>query len=92
MPLGVEPNQSYQEGHVRVDSGDMLCLYTDGITEQRNSDGELFDESRLITLLRTNKNLSLTELQELLFAAVRNFGGGRQDDDQTAIIGVMNGA
>jgi serine phosphatase RsbU (regulator of sigma subunit) len=92
MPLGVEANQSYQQGHVRMDDGDMLCLYTDGITEQRNSDGELFDESRLITLLRANRNLPLAELQELLFAAVRNFGGGGQDDDQTAIIGVLKTA
>jgi serine phosphatase RsbU (regulator of sigma subunit) len=92
MPLGVSRKEVYQEGRVRIDKGDMLCLYTDGVTEQRNSDGKLFGEDRLIRLLRANKNLSLSELQELLFAAVRNFGGGRQDDDLTAIIACYSGA
>jgi serine phosphatase RsbU (regulator of sigma subunit) len=92
MPLGVESAQVYQEGRIRIDSGDMLFFYTDGVTEQHNSDGELFGEERLISLLQANKNLSLSELQELLFAAVRNFGGGRQEDDVTTIIARYSGA
>ena len=86
MPLGVDPRQIYHEGRIRVDSGDMLCLYTDGITEQTNSDDQEFGETGLIDFLRANKNLPLARLQERLFARVLNFGQGVQHDDVTCII------
>lgn len=86
MPLGVKASQDYREGRVRLERGDTLCFYTDGVTEQTDTNGELYEESRLISLIRANRNLSLPDLQDLLFASVRNFGGGRQDDDVTTII------
>ena len=92
MPLGVDLASDYDEGSVHIASGEMLCLYTDGVTEQSNSKDEHFGEERLISILRANKNLSLSELQELLFAAVLNFGGGHQDDDLTTIITRCEGA
>jgi sigma-B regulation protein RsbU (phosphoserine phosphatase) len=86
IPLGIDAAHVYQEGRVRVERGDILCLHTDGVSEQSDADGEPFAEERLLTLLHANKNLPLSELQELLFATVTTFGGGRQDDDATVII------
>jgi sigma-B regulation protein RsbU (phosphoserine phosphatase) len=86
MPLGVDANFPYEEGRVRLEAGDLLCLYTDGITEQASADGEQFDEPRLIEFLQANRNLPLSDMQESLFAAVLDFGGGSQDDDMTTII------
>ena len=86
MILGVDPERLYQEGRVRIDSGDVLCLYTDGVTEQNSGQGEEYGEQRLIDFLRAKRNLPLNTLQDSLFASVLAFGDGRQDDDITTII------
>jgi len=86
LVLGIEPGHRYEEGRVRLDPGDTLCFYTDGVTEQSGEHGQQFGEQRLIDFLRANRNLPLRTLQESLFASVLAFGDGRQDDDITVII------
>jgi sigma-B regulation protein RsbU (phosphoserine phosphatase) len=86
LPLGVDATHVYREGRVRIDRGDMVGFYTDGVTEQTDAAGEEFGEQRLIQLLRANRNLPLPGLLDSLFASVLAFGGGNQDDDVTAVI------
>ncbi|MCZ6766253.1 MAG: SpoIIE family protein phosphatase [bacterium] len=86
MVLGVERNQVYQEGQVRLGPGDLLCLYTDGATEQSDGQDEQFGESRLIEFLEKRKHQPLEELQKSLFATILAYGSERQDDDITTII------
>ncbi|UCG50955.1 MAG: SpoIIE family protein phosphatase [Candidatus Latescibacterota bacterium] len=86
MILGIEPAKRYAEGRVRVEPGNMICLYTDGVTEQTNAGGDQYGEKGLIEFLRANRNLPLSDLQESLFASVLAFGDGRQDDDITNVI------
>jgi sigma-B regulation protein RsbU (phosphoserine phosphatase) len=86
MVLGVRPSQSYQEGSVSIEPGDLVVLYTDGITEQTNREGDDYGEDRLIRFLELNKNLPVAELQEALLRDVVAFGGGNQDDDITSVI------
>jgi len=86
MMLGVDSERVYQEGRVRIESGDVLCLYTDGVTEQNGAHGEEYGEQRLIEFLRVKRNVPLNALGESLFASVLAFGDGRQDDDITTII------
>ena len=86
MVLGVEPNQVYQEGQVRIGPGDLLCLYTDGATEQSDGQDEQFGEARLIEFLEKRKHWQLEELQKALFATILAYGTDRQDDDITTII------
>jgi sigma-B regulation protein RsbU (phosphoserine phosphatase) len=47
LPLGIDGDEEYPDGVVRFAPGDLLVLYTDGITEARSADGEMFDVSRL---------------------------------------------
>jgi sigma-B regulation protein RsbU (phosphoserine phosphatase) len=86
LVLGIEPGHRYEEGRVRLDPGDILCFYTDGVTEQSGAKGQQYGEQRLIDFLRANRNLPLPALQDSLFASVLAFGSGRQDDDVTVII------
>jgi sigma-B regulation protein RsbU (phosphoserine phosphatase) len=85
MILGVREAETYREGSVLVEPGDLLVLYTDGVTEQRNGAGDEYGEERLIRFLRENKNLPIRELQSALFADVMAFGGGTQHDDLTSV-------
>ncbi|HEU4365036.1 MAG TPA: SpoIIE family protein phosphatase [Candidatus Krumholzibacteria bacterium] len=86
MVLGAHRSQEYVEGTVAFRPGDLLLLYTDGITEQRNPSGELFGEERLVDFLRANRNLSPDGLQNALLDAVLAFGQGHQEDDITSVI------
>jgi sigma-B regulation protein RsbU (phosphoserine phosphatase) len=86
MVLGANRGQAYIEGTVAFRPGDVLLLYTDGITEQRNPTGEMFGEDRLVDFLRANRNLPPDALQNALLRAVMDFGAGRQEDDITSVI------
>lgn len=76
LPLGLVNDTTYEEVTVRLQPGDQLSLYTDGLLEARNSSGELFGFERLRTLFASRPTA-----QEASQAAVA-FG---QDDDITVL-------
>ena len=84
--LGVFPDGVYEQGQVAVQSGDRLVLYTDGITEARDSQDEEFGEQRLIDLVRDNRSCSAPSLQARLAEAVSSFTEQRFQDDATLIV------
>ena len=72
---------------VRLAPGDTLALYTDGITEATNADGEEFGESHLLDTLGSHSHLPVESLLEAVVAAVQQFStGSEQQDDITAVI------
>jgi len=84
--LGVLQDGTYAKGRVSIGSGDRLVLFTDGITEARNSADEEFGEDRLIALVVENRSCSAPALQARLAAAAATFTGGRFQDDATLIV------
>jgi len=84
--LGVFPDGSYEQGQVAIQNGDRLVLYTDGITEVRNSNDEEFGEPRLIDLVVDNRACSAPSLQARLIEAVAAFSDGHFQDDATLIV------
>lgn len=66
--------------------GDVLYLYTDGVTEAHNKDEELFGEDRLLDVLNENQNLSLEEIDDGVRKRVSDFEGDlEQYDDMTTL-------
>ena len=61
-PVGMLSEADYEEERVRLRKGDRLILYSDGITECTNDQGEQFSEQRLRRLLEEGQNLSLHDL------------------------------
>ena len=84
--LGVFPDWEYREEHVQLEPGDRLALFTDGITEIANADGEEFGEERLMELLRANRALDAEAMQKRVMAAIAEFSGGNFQDDATLIV------
>lgn len=76
LPLGLTADAAYETTSLRLNPGDRLTLYTDGLLEARNPDGELFGFDRLHTLLSTHP-----DAQQAVDAAV-HFG---QEDDVTVL-------
>jgi sigma-B regulation protein RsbU (phosphoserine phosphatase) len=84
--LGVLPDGCYEQGDVAIHCGDRIVLFTDGLTEARNSDDEEFGEPRLIARIQESLACSAPALQARLAEAVTAFAGGRFQDDATLIV------
>ena len=76
----------------RLSSGDVLVLYTDGITEACNERGEEFGEQCLIESLQQHRDLSCQALLTAIVDRVRQFSFQEQHDDITAIVAKFKAA
>jgi len=92
MVLGASRLHRFHEGTVAFQPGDLLFLYTDGVTEQTNASGQEFGEERLVHFIRANRNLPPHELQNALLSTITSFGDGRRDDDVTSVIALRKSA
>ena len=84
--LGAFPNQPFVNGSVRLQSGDRLVLYTDGVTEAANADDEEFGDLRLIQVLNDHRTASAQHLQAQILADAGAFCANRWHDDATLLI------
>ena len=75
----------------RLFTGDVLMLYTDGVTESFSSSGEEFGEHRLIEALRQNRDRSSQALLTTIINELRNFSPREQHDDITLIVAKCTG-
>lgn len=89
--LGVKREVHFEEKSQHLDPGDLLLLYTDGVTEAENPQGELFGEGRLCEVLRSSHHLPPQQILETVLAAVRKFTGAQsfQDDVSLVVLKIM---
>ena len=86
-PLGPFPDQRFEAGTGRLEAGDTLVLYTDGITEAMNPNSDLFGESRLSRIVEEHGHLDSDELRERIMREIEAFvGTADQHDDMTMIL------
>jgi sigma-B regulation protein RsbU (phosphoserine phosphatase) len=71
---------------VGLGPGDLLALFTDGVTEALGDDGEEFGDERVIEVLRGQGRRLASELVEAVMSRVREFSGGEQEDDLTLVV------
>ncbi|MBN1634452.1 MAG: PP2C family protein-serine/threonine phosphatase [Ignavibacteria bacterium] len=77
----------YDTGCVELDKNDLIVLFTDGITEARNSDGEEFGTGRLLNCIKNNIKEKPANIVNCILNDVKSFSEGiEQYDDQTIII------
>lgn len=85
--LGFVPNLRYTDGVIELNPGDVLLLYTDGVTEAMNAREEMFGEDRLLELAVANRHLDPRRLRDRIVQAVREFRGTAPlEDDLTLLI------
>jgi sigma-B regulation protein RsbU (phosphoserine phosphatase) len=86
LPLGIEPAVRYDDTVEHLESGDFLLLYTDGITEARAPDGELFGVERLDGVIAECWG-GAQNLVNMVLRAVDSFTDGRTaSDDRTLLV------
>jgi sigma-B regulation protein RsbU (phosphoserine phosphatase) len=73
LPLGIREGEIYDQVSVAFEPGDLLLLYSDGVTEARDSAGELFGEERLTQCVRANSELEPEQLVQAIRKAAFAF-------------------
>jgi len=87
--LGILPDAAYKAGGpLTLQKGDVLFLYTDGVTEARNDAGDLFGPERLQEVLRKAAAGVPEEIVEAVRGAVRTWTGAKPNDDDLTIMAV----
>jgi phosphoserine phosphatase RsbU/P len=87
FPVGLVPEAEYCSACVKLEPGDTLVLFSDGVTEAMDPQEELFGVPRLKQFLIGRNETPLDELQKLLLEAVENFArGASQADDLTLLL------
>ena len=85
--LGFLANLEYTQTAIPVQSGDYICLYTDGVTELQNRDKEEFGEGRLIEVLKENYGRTPKEVKFAILDAMQEFADDMElQDDVTLVI------
>lgn len=86
--LGAVPGVAFDEHTIRVETGDLILLYTDGVTEARHA-SKFFGEGRVRRVLR--RSATPDETVDLLLEAVQRFSAGPLRDDAAALVVKLTG-
>lgn len=90
--LGIMPDEQYREKTVRLEPGDRLCFYTDGLVEARNEIGEAFGTERLEACLTARGGDPAPRLVEHIMTEQRGFRGSQAlGDDVTLVVTELAG-
>ena len=84
--LGPTPDATYMRGFAKLDPGDLLCLYTDGIVEAHDAREQEFGLDRLQRFVRAHRLKSAQEIGEAVLARVAKWGPAGQDDRTVVIV------
>lgn len=86
-PLGVRVNSTYAPVEVKLEPGDAMVFYSDGIVEAQNPSGEVFGFERFEKAILRHGSLSATAMQEAILEEVRAFLGPQpMEDDVTLVV------
>lgn len=86
MPVGIFRGQTWKRKKVKINPGDLLVLYTDGITEAQNESGAFLGEDRLLQSIRMNLEHPAEEIRDAVLEDVRKFVGDTPQSDDIALI------
>jgi len=87
LPLGMVDEWVYEDECVDFHSGDLLVVFSDGIGETVDEQGEHFGDERALEVVKANAHLSAGGLMERILDAVRTYSGNSlQSDDRTLVV------
>jgi len=86
LPLGMLPDSIFAEGHVEMEPGDLLVVYSDGLTEARNAAGSEMGVARLEALFPVLRDLAPERAGERLLEEFRGYVGNERTHDDLSLL------
>ena len=87
LPLGIRADADYREGRTHMQRGDVLVIYSDGVTEAASPSGEEFGPTRLYEVVSRNVDASAAGIRDRIESALTKFSQGtKAADDITLVI------
>jgi sigma-B regulation protein RsbU (phosphoserine phosphatase) len=87
MVVGAFPSVVYEEGRTTLGAGDMLVLFSDGVTEAQTGTGEEYGEARLASFVAERREDTANNLRRSIFDEIDRWtGDAERGDDQTLVI------
>lgn len=88
FPVGLLQEATYQEHRLALHNGDRLYLYSDGVTDAWNANGELFGRTRLLEVLQEGLNETLDDSLSLLMETLQSWCGGAPPADDISVLAI----
>lgn len=86
-PLGMFRGSTYEPGEARLQAGDLVVLYTDGLVDVETSGGDYFGTQGITAAVNENRTLPLEQISEQVVRSAERFGGsGSFEDDVTLFL------
>jgi serine phosphatase RsbU (regulator of sigma subunit) len=86
MPIGIARDQDFVEVSREFGPGELLLMYTDGVTEAMDDGNDLYGRERLVKLISAGPQ-PIRELVEAVVADVNRFSGDRPQRDDICLVG-----
>ena len=84
--LGVIEDYKYKTGELKIQSGDKLLLYTDGVTECKNDKNGFFGDTRFKDLIKKNTDYEPKALIDSVYGELKNFADGSEQSDDITLL------
>ncbi|PQP35595.1 hypothetical protein C6A37_01705 [Desulfobacteraceae bacterium SEEP-SAG9] len=78
----------FEEGQLKIEPGDKLFIYTDGIVEYQNHNGEFYGDDRFYRNLKALKNESVHNIIDQCISSLMEFGNNTRPQDDIALLGL----
>jgi sigma-B regulation protein RsbU (phosphoserine phosphatase) len=86
LVIGAFDFAEYRVTNTKLESGDVVFCFTDGVTEAANSSGEMFGDERLLELIRKNLHSTAEQIRDLVLEEVVYFTSGLPQGDDVTVI------
>jgi sigma-B regulation protein RsbU (phosphoserine phosphatase) len=86
LPLGIKGDAEYREGRTHLQHGDVLVIYSDGVTEAASPSGEEFGPTRLYEVVSRNVDASAAGIRDRIESALTKFSQGTQAADDITLV------
>ncbi|HKO62597.1 MAG TPA: SpoIIE family protein phosphatase [Pyrinomonadaceae bacterium] len=86
LPLGIKADAEYREGRTHLKHGDVLVIYSDGVTEAASPSGEEFGPTRLYEVVSRNVDASAAGIRDRIESALTKFSQGTQAADDITLV------
>lgn len=86
LPLGIKPDAEYREGRTQLQKGDVLCIYSDGVTEAVSPTGEEFGATRLYEVVSRNIEASAAGIRDRIESSLTKFAQGTSAADDITLV------